>query len=320
MESWNNSNYYTTNFTEMVVLMNLSTAEWGIGALPSNLVAIPGAVTDPENSNIPDSALVIEYAAQAELGSRDAEKVVFGVTSGIVILWGLVWLWFNRRKMFDPHGRSGSSSIGPGSGSLLPRSRSPASRGKQSAATSVTALVTLGGSGGPGGGGENAADFQRQLLHFYYEPVVTELEVREPDVTTDGAGSDDVEDAAALVRKMLALDMELWSHGNVPSFSDRQRDELRTRSDAVLAELRRIITGWDYQSTYLGWRQEELRELKSIVEILDVQIPGNRYYNGQGQAQAQAQGQAPGQAPGRWQFQGQRQTNGVYDYVGNGGQ
>src|SRR3569833_1885506 len=167
----------------MVVLMNLSTAEWGIGALPSNLVAIPGAVTDPENSNIPDSALVIEYAAQAELGSRDAEKVVFGVTSGIVILWGLVWLWFNRRKMFDPHGRSGSSSIGPGSGSLLLRCCCSVCWGLLCVALCVSALVTLGGSGGPGGGGENAADFQRQLLHFYYEPGVTELEVRAPDVT-----------------------------------------------------------------------------------------------------------------------------------------
>jgi len=92
MESWDGENYYTTNFTEMVALMNLSTAEWGVGYLPPNLVAIPDALNDTYGFG--SDTLVIEYAARTEVGSRDTEKVIFGVTSGVVILWAAVWLWF----------------------------------------------------------------------------------------------------------------------------------------------------------------------------------------------------------------------------------
>jgi len=247
MQSWEGENYYTTDPVKWVALMNKSTAEWNVGPLPPNLVALPGS---QNQTIIPIStdALVIEYAGTREVGSRDAETIVFGVTSALVLLWAVVWtIWQYciNHTLFTP--------LGP-----PPGDTSEGHSGSISLGTLVDGAERV-----------SAAEFERQLFTYYYPAGLTELEVREKDVVLDGGlGGDDVEAATALVRRMLGFDQELWALRNATHLPPAERETLRNKSAAALDELRRVVQTWITAQERLGLRPQEQNELQEIYSLL----------------------------------------------------
>ncbi|KAI1373088.1 hypothetical protein F4677DRAFT_430203 [Hypoxylon crocopeplum] len=260
MESWEDSNYYTTNETRWVELMNASTSDWGLGYLPAGLVAISGNLNSTYHFD--NTVLVIENASRTLAGSNTVESVVFGLTSALALIWAVVWLVKNRDTMLKPERISTNNAAASREGS--------ADYSTLVEATGEEMFVT-------------AAAFKEQLLHFYYEPVETEIEVLEKDAVADGVVPEDVEAVTVLLRKMYNLDLGLWSLQNALYVTEAEREWMRDQSDAILAEVRRIVGEWQSQSSSISWSQPEMRQLEAISWFLENDLPDERYGNRSGQ-------------------------------------
>lgn len=253
MESWRGLNYLTKNPTKWVELMNLSTVEWGVGYFPAGVVAIPGRLN--VTYNFPAGTIVIENASKSEVGSRDVEKIIFGITSGVVILWAAIWLFLNRLKFSTD-----------GTEPLLPTGSDVASHG-----TSIT-LNNLD---------ENfitAGDFHHKLRYFYYESEKTEPEIREKNLNEESVDADDVEKATSLLREMFNLDLLIWAKQNSRQTTRGGRADMMAKSDAILFEVNRLVKSWDTNLKDTGASDTEKQEMMEIVEILR-QIGPQRYPN-----------------------------------------
>lgn len=257
MESWDGYNYYTTNTKEWVVLMNLSTTEWNIGWLPPNVVAIPG----PLNSSYNFSAgtLVIENASRANFGSRDIEKVIFGVTAGLVLLWALPWFGYHwwKGNLLNPRGSADHDE--PDGGDHLH-------------VASPSGATVFGGNAG----GFMPADRFKEELDAFYEDVQTELELHERTIQTDGVSPEDVEGGTELLRKMYDITLGIWATQNAQEVSIEERELWMDQSDALMADLRSLVASWNTRQNLAGWSQEEQLELNQLAEILR-RIPEKRY-------------------------------------------
>lgn len=265
MEAWNGQNFYTSNSTQWVILMNLTTAEWGIGPFVPNLKALSGPLS--ENVTFPPGTLVIEYAGQTMIGTRPIEAVIFGIVSGIVLLCTFVWLFLNRAilksflklifKRREPHQgpNINASNVHPLNG--------------HASEITLTQLDL----------GENfvsAAEFERQLREFYYDQIESELEGYEKG-TSEEISAEDIEGVTALVRMMYGVDLGLYSHERTHGFGEQEREEYRTKSDAILAEIREKVRQWDQRERASVWNPQELGELRAIVHILTERLPERRY-------------------------------------------
>jgi hypothetical protein len=261
MEAFAGENYYTRNWTEWVVLMNLTTPEWGIGYFPSNLAAIPSDLNS--SFTFPDGTLLVTNAGKADFGSTAIEQVIFGVTSGVVLLWAAIWLYFKRSAllvaMLKAIFRRGDEGTAEESRPLSPMSEMTAVNADHKAQ------------------GGDFEEFSHALLKFYYDGIETKLELYEKDALHDVIEPGDIEAVTALVRQMYDCDLELWSKQTVRSFSDAKRAEYQKKSDAILAEIRRIIYGWNDRGVMLGWDADEKERLGNVVEILRDRIPASRY-------------------------------------------
>jgi hypothetical protein len=185
MESWEHYNYYTRNNTLWVPLMNYSTVEWGVGWLPSNVVAIPG----PLNSswNFPPGTIVIENANIEELSDkRTVESIAFGITSAIGLLWAALYLLHGKTTgtLFRPK---------PMHEDTTAKSSNPSTTQSDSQLMSNASADNF----------KMADDFKRELLKYYetVTTVTTELEIFERDASTQVLEGEDVEAVTELVRK-----------------------------------------------------------------------------------------------------------------------
>lgn len=264
MESWKGHNYYTRDPKKWVELMNLSTSEWNIGPLPPNVVAIPGPLN--ASYNFPPDTLVIENASQVAFGSRDIEKVIFGATSGLVILWAISWVGWNwwKDNLLKPRGYT------PPSEETDPDHFPPMNLdGDTIATSSVMELGTMANGFIP------ASKFKTEL-DIYYEDVRTELEMYEKNLRTDGVDPEDVEASTELLRRMYETQLRLYSVQNSPEVSQRERDQMAAESEALLADFRALVVSWSGKQNVVGWGVEELEELSELVALLKA-IPENRY-------------------------------------------
>ena len=249
MDSWDGYNYYTTNSTEWIVLMNLSTSEWDIGFLPPHVVAIPG----PFNSSYNFSAdtLVIENASRAEFGSRDIEQVIFGAASGLIIAWAILFLaWHLKRgTLFKP--RASSSHPTDDDENTLPLH---ANRNFLS-----------------------ATEF-RKKLDIVYDSEDTELELYKRGIRGDGVSSEDIEVGTELLRKMYKKDLQVWASQSAVEYSQQDRLLWMDQSDSLLAELRSLVGEWNTRRPGAAeeWTREEQQELNTLVKMLS-ELPQTRY-------------------------------------------
>ncbi|KAF5027433.1 hypothetical protein F66182_453 [Fusarium sp. NRRL 66182] len=214
MESWKGLNYYTRDPIQWVQLMNLSTVEWGIGYLPRNLYAIPGTLNS--SYDIPDDAILIQHAAETESGSRDTEKIIFGVASGIVILAMGCWLWFNWHDFVSPEARDRNPEPEAGSSTTVQSSS-----------------------------GESVLDHDRfinELSKYYDLYAKSHLEAVERDIMEDGFAVEDIEAVSKLLRSMFTRNITLWTEENSPEMTDERRNKLMRESEAILEEVHRRVS------------------------------------------------------------------------------
>ncbi|KAM0428570.1 hypothetical protein ACHAPT_006930 [Fusarium lateritium] len=251
MKSWDGLNYYTTNPKGWVDLMNLSTVEWGIGYLPAKLVAIPGKFNS--TYNISDDAILIQHAAQSKAGSRDTEKIIFGVASGIVILFMAAWIVYNWDDLKPPEDDSGGIPK-PGEDATSTRTRT----------TELTANEK---------DAQEYGAFCQQLRDFYYSDKKSELEAAEHDIVEESGPAvekpwvGDMEEAAALLRKLYSLKITMRNDGDSEHVTLAERNKHLAESDAILAEVNRLIEVRASAMRDPGQLRAEGQEMAEMEEI-----------------------------------------------------
>ncbi|KAI5458970.1 hypothetical protein BGZ63DRAFT_390056 [Mariannaea sp. PMI_226] len=259
MESWKGLNYYTRDPKGWVRLMNLSTAEWGVGFFPPNVVAIPGKLNS--SYSFDPGTIVIQHAAKSKVGTNGIESIIFITASLVSILCTGLWLWRNLDNLKSGGERSQPQNPNPDDASQ---------------ATEGTAL-----NGVSENRGVSASRFEGLLKHLYYDSIHSELEAWEKDANMEGVTADDVEDAINLLRRMYVIDLEMWARGDERGFTNDQRNVQQWKSDAILAETHRLVDEWQLilQSSGIGAtskEEEEAEEIKEIKKILN-KIGDTRY-------------------------------------------
>ncbi|KAI3339482.1 hypothetical protein F4824DRAFT_508288 [Ustulina deusta] len=261
MESWAGYNYYTSNPITWVELMNLSTAEFGLGYLPLGLRAFPGALNS--STRFPNDTYVIEHAGRGQFDEGHTANTVFGVVTGVAGALAILWLWFNRKTILY---RRNSNNQDPS-----PRANSPISR-----STGATDLTTFQ---------DNrlceASDFRNQIFNFYYEPISTEVELVEK-TADDIVDVEDIEAITDLVRKMYSYDLRLYGAQSTRRF-ENERHDLMSKSDDILKAIRdKVSNEWAKDVSArgrLGWTDEEWEQVSNLKSLLQHQLPLRRYPN-----------------------------------------
>ncbi|KAI3320301.1 hypothetical protein HD806DRAFT_507126 [Xylariaceae sp. AK1471] len=256
MESWEGYNYYTTNSTRWVELMNYSTIEFGLGYFPPNIIALPGALNS--SYNFSNDTFVIEYAGRADSDNRATEKIVFGVVSAIAIAFAAVWVWFNRKTLFHPRNSHNED--------LLPRANSPTSN--YTAATELTPLQDSKFWG--------ANDFKNQIFNFYYEPVHTEVELFEKTID-DKVDTDDIEAVTDLVREGYRLELLRFGLRESQNVTEERQNKMISEEDALQEEAGRRIEEWESTAVRENWTGVEYSVLNDLVRLVGRPAPGSPF-------------------------------------------
>jgi hypothetical protein len=280
MESWEGQNYYTTDPAKWILLMNLSTSEWGVGPLPFPIIAINGSLADhPNASRYNSSTLVLQYAGQAETSGYPTEKIVFIVTTVISVVVLAVWLWVNRKSLFKPFGRSDRSEAaasvtsGGSAFELVSRPAAAAAADHEGSLCSDNTVVDLGDNNvgrwadmKPAGAGMSAGRFDHLMRHYFYPLLVTEVEVYEK-----GAGDvvevEDVERMTELVRKMLAADNSLWNNAANVRFTNNAKKGFMHRGDDALTEVAMGVRGLG-ETGRMREDRGKVAEIERLVEVI----------------------------------------------------
>ncbi|KAI1272431.1 hypothetical protein F5Y07DRAFT_301680 [Xylaria sp. FL0933] len=258
MESWEGYNYYTRNTTTWVELMNLSTAEFGLGYFPKGVVAVPGYLNS--SAQFPDDTFVIEHSGLGQFDQGQTVKALLGAVSGVALLLGGIWLWVNWKTIFHPRNSSNQNDL--------------ALSANSSTSAEATELLFLR---------DNrlceASDFRNKLYHFYYEPIDTEVELAEK-TANDPVKIEDIEAVTALVRKMYSYDIYLYGTQNVRNHEAQRLDHMR-KSDAILGAVRNKVSNeWVKDPSALGslgWTYEEGNHLSYLKGLLEHRLPRQRY-------------------------------------------
>jgi len=275
MESWRGPdiNIYTYNATKWVEYMNLSTLEWTIGYFPPNLVAIPGALSDTSAEQIANGSLVIENASRADLGTRAVEKVVFGVTAGLVILGAGIWLFLHWRHdtLFKSrketrgtadHESTKSHRYGAGAAENAPHELQSLRSGSHGTPGATESLNTDAAAAENGVISYQA--FRAKLTRFYYAGLDTELEVYEKGEGDEPDGSD-VEAVTDKLRRMYGLDLDYWARQGSRRYNRAALEHIRSQSRAIWTEVRMTINGWQHgRNPPVNWSHAENASLQDI--------------------------------------------------------
>ncbi|KAK2779584.1 hypothetical protein CKAH01_02932 [Colletotrichum kahawae] len=254
MDSWKGHNYYTTNISRWVDLMNISTTDWGVGWLPPNIVAIPYALNDSIAARYPENTTFIENASKTTTGDRATEKIVFGVVSGLAILWAVVWLYYSLRT-----DRFEYRPINLGSSDTYGQAKSRRDSSSHGARENGSSQLM------------DVEEFKRNLMKFYSQ-IKTGLEYEDKPNNEDACiKGDDVEVVTNLLRTMYDLDLSIWSRQDIHAGENHEihNAESRVRSNAIWAEVRKIVGKWEVGLTNGSMRlppheQENMADIVSL--------------------------------------------------------
>ncbi|RWA09619.1 hypothetical protein EKO27_g5481 [Xylaria grammica] len=252
MESWEGYDYSVTNPIQWAELMNLSTAEFGVGHFPRGVCALPSTLNSP--AQCVNYSYVIENAGQDALEHEPAK--LYGIATAAALLCVSVWAYANWGTLLRPpklHDRD-----------LLPRANRPTSDNET--ATELTSLQNHPIC--------TDSEFKNQIFNYYYEPIKTEVELAEK-----GAGDDvDVEDIEAvtdLVRKMYWYDSQLYGRQSTRNYANEQ-PELMAKSDEILGVIRnRVLNEWPKDRN--GWAHEEFNSISDLRNFLENGLLSRRY-------------------------------------------
>ncbi|KAK3986466.1 hypothetical protein QBC44DRAFT_140046 [Cladorrhinum sp. PSN332] len=264
MESWSNTNIYTTNPVRWVELMNISTAELSIGLFPSNLIAIPGLLSGSHNITIPPGSLVIEKASETLIESRNIESVIFGAASAIVIVVILLWVaahWLLKIPLVHPKATNSRETRDEESGTTVFGGGSN---------------LTFPGNGNPSSIETTAHRFASELSVYY--TYVPDFELHQKALEDDDLAPQDVEAGTELLRKRYEKQITLISTEG--SHEHDIEDKIKMQMDAQELKLKyeQLLGRW-YQDAkdsrgMTRWTDEEMAELKEMIDMIKSQ-PGH---------------------------------------------
>jgi len=233
MESWEGHNYYTGDNIEWTQLMNLSTAEWSIGWIPSNVIAIPGTLNG--SSNFPPNTVVIENASMTDIGPYHAEAIIFGTCSGVALLWAAFWLYWSIKHRTLRKPRVGS------------RQRPSLTDGKPDERE----------------GDFHAADFEARM-DKYYPRFASHAELYERDGAREGGlPVEEVTAVSELLVRMFRNDTRIKALQSTTTERE-EMERLRAESDAMLGEVHRRVNGGGGE----GLSEQEGMELHAARVVL----------------------------------------------------
>lgn len=266
MESWESYNLTDLPPNKWLELMNLSTADWGMGFFPPNVVAIPTELNDSFAATFPPGYLIIENA-----GADINTEPVFAATSVPAVVLMIAWFLFSLRDGFKWWRKPA-----PGSDTRAkPRPpRSPLSG--RSSETYTGNGSELGVGIGVGGGGFRAVEFEKKLDR-YYPRFASHAEVYERD-KRGPLEAEEVTAVSELLVRMFRNDTQLRAL-QTQEVGREEMDRLRAESDAMLAEVHRRVLAW----TTAGLDEEESRVWQEVRAVLARhQAPRYMYREGGG--------------------------------------
>ncbi len=263
MESWAGYNVSTTDIAEWLYLMNLSTQEWGLAYLPPGIYVWDPTLND--SFHFPDNSTIIRIPSYAHWTTVQVEGIACGIAAAIALLWAIWYIWRNYKEIFGSQSKTRALSSDEESKESHPHMRETRN--------APGAHPTTVWQGEP----ISDATFRHWISKFYYLNIVTEVELYENDCLLDGVEAEDVVAVTELVRKMCGIDFDVWRNQQARyGISAGKGDELRIKSDAMLAEVRRIIAAYTRQRV-ANWTAAELEQLQAISRILREDIPESRY-------------------------------------------
>jgi len=269
MNAWDDPdiNIYTDNYEKWAPYMNLTTEEWNMPFIPVNVVAIPGSIDD-DKYDFPDGTFVIENSARATLVSRDIEKLIFGVASGVAIAILLVWLWWHSKDMATQSRILRGKEDEDEGAELQPNSNASGS------STMATKDETTFGM--------KAKEFEKEL-GFFYDPVITMPELAPKVQRGEKMNGEYFESINELMRKMFKIDLEIVSMRHEDDAESRAKSvSLGQQSDAILEELHRLMA-WvdeDLPHSLHSWTEKEqdlAAQVKYAVRGENSYFPPGRY-------------------------------------------
>lgn len=119
-----------------------------------------------------------------------------------------------------------------------------------------------------------------ELARHYFPPIRRAGRAVELNglLYTDRAG--EVARAAALLRAVFVLDIDVWNNAAAVQRADlRKRDEDMAESNALFAELRRTVQDWADRAHELRWTDEERAQVEQIRDVV-LSFPAERHVLG----------------------------------------
>ncbi|KAK4225636.1 hypothetical protein QBC38DRAFT_254419 [Podospora fimiseda] len=257
MNSWRGTNIYTENSTRWIELINSSTSEFMVNYLPPNVIAIPGKLDDVTQNNItiPPDFLVIQNAGK--LPFKSLEGVIFGVTSGIALILGLIWLIYHwwRKSLLNPKQSSDSAEDDPSS--------------------TTPSGTTVVGSGNNiyfalNSKGTSAEKFKADLETYY--AYIPNLELYQRNIKNDGVAVEDVEAGTELLRRRYECQLQLISNQGTHQDTMENREKLDENVYYLTKDYEQLVGSWlsggGVGQNLAGWSNEEIEELRQIWQII----------------------------------------------------
>ncbi|KAK4447405.1 hypothetical protein QBC34DRAFT_382362 [Podospora aff. communis PSN243] len=93
------------------------------------------------------------------------------------------------------------------------------------------------------------------------EPTAAEIAAANLKATTD------IPECARLLRQMYALELLLWGSAERWTKDPAQKDRLVAQSSALMAEVKRIVRGWE-ENRAVRWAAEERVIVDEIYEVV----------------------------------------------------
>ncbi|TPX14609.1 uncharacterized protein E0L32_005301 [Thyridium curvatum] len=281
MNTWRHQHIYSTHPTIWVDLMNRSTQDWGVGYLPMNVFATNGSLKNG-SADIPADprAFIIVHAGNGYTSGSPTPQVVFGIVSFIAIVLTILLSWYNWSTMVTPSNHGMLSWITE-PGYQLSSTRATHHSARNTVTTGVAAgtsavddiemtandgLQSTAKFADMGRVGTSARLFQRQIMQYYYEPVVTELEldVKQPGEDVD---DDDIEEVITLARRMLKFDNDLWSNRSTLGYREATRHRIAEKREAITKDIKDTVSGW----ARARWDTDEREQLTNIMDTLYIE-------------------------------------------------
>lgn len=246
METWHDTNIYTTKPELWLELMNLSTAEFSIGFLPPNVVAIPWLLRDNQNITIPPGSFVIENASQTLFRSRKIEDIIFGATSGLAILVASIWLAWHlyHGTLFSPKSAGSADDDASSQGNNINHDHS-----------------------------RGTPDYKFKAQIDVYYGHVPELELYQRTIGRDPVSAEDVEAGIELLRKRYERQLYLiaiqGSHDDTPEVRNRYGGDVA----ALKEDFEQLLESWQRDrhggANTAAFTPEEEAEINEMINMID---------------------------------------------------